>query len=116
VPLPAQLWVIFLAYALSLPIYVVHRLATLPREKRGRMLETKLYFFIFIPAIIALISSFLLNVRSSVYDFVSLRDRSSQVGLLWVMPSLLQMLRGSVILFTAILKVTYRKHPLLSHG
>lgn len=38
------------------------------------------------------------------------------VGLLWIPGSIWQMLRGSIVIFTAILSVTYRKKPLYSSG
>jgi drug/metabolite transporter (DMT)-like permease len=55
----------------------------------------KLYWIILIPAICDAIASFLMGV-----------------GLLWVSGSIWQMLRGSIILFTALLKVTYRRKKL----
>jgi len=59
----------------------------------------KLYWVIIIPALCDMLSTFMMNV-----------------GLLWIPGSIWQMLRGSIVIFTAILQVTYRKRRLYSSG
>ncbi|KAH3758412.1 solute carrier family 35 member F6 [Pelomyxa schiedti] len=65
------------------------------RQLEKFVITPKLYWVIIAPALCDMISTFMMNV-----------------GLLWVPASIWQMLRGSIIIFTAILRITYRKTKL----
>ena len=89
-------WAMFLGMTLCLVGFEVTRAIKKVRGKPTPHTPRKLYWAIAIPALCDMVASFLMGV-----------------GLLWIPGSVWQMLRGSIIIFTAILKVTYRKKRLL---
>ena len=89
-------WAMFLGMTLCLVGFEVTRAVMKAKGKPTPVTPRKLYWAILIPAMCDMIASFLMGV-----------------GLLWIPGSIWQMLRGSIIIFTAILKVTYRKKTLL---
>jgi hypothetical protein len=89
-------WAMFAGMTLCLFMYTTERLIT--RGVGMQKAPLKLYWIIAIPALLDTVSTFMMNV-----------------GLLWVSSSVWQMLRGSIIVFTAILKITYRKSRLHVH-
>eukprot|EP00727_Mastigamoeba_balamuthi_P012871 m51a1_g8206 putative integral membrane (376) ;mRNA; f:50511-52025 len=85
-------WAMFVGMMLCLATYALERCCT---QAPTPSAPAKLYWVIAIPAVLDLISTFMMNV-----------------GLLLLSSSIWQMLRGSIIVFTAILKVTYRRKRL----
>jgi len=90
-------WAMFLGMTLCLVGFFFIRIIQKGRGKAVAPIDKRLYLTLLIPATCDMIASFLMGV-----------------GLLWIPGSVWQMLRGSIIIFTAILKVFYRKKSLLS--
>ena len=90
--------IMFCGMLLLLPVYGVKQLVRVCVQHRPPLpVARKLWWAVLIVSALDLVSGFVMNV-----------------GLLWISSSVWQMLRGSVIIFTAILKVVYRKKRLLS--
>jgi len=89
-------WAMFLGMTCCLIGFFITRAVKKSRGQAIDVIKPKLYWALLIPATCDMIASFLMGV-----------------GLLWIPGSVWQMLRGSIIIFTAILKVTYRKKKLL---
>eukprot|EP00771_Trimastix_marina_P001178 gnl/Trimastix_PCT/2230.p1 GENE.gnl/Trimastix_PCT/2230~~gnl/Trimastix_PCT/2230.p1 ORF type:complete len:382 (+),score=130.09 gnl/Trimastix_PCT/2230:55-1200(+) len=101
-------WAMFVGMAMCFPVYWGQSCAN-RRKKALQELDdpdkvdepktsfTKLFWVVAIPGLCDLISTFLMNV-----------------GLLWIPASIWQMLRGSIVIFTAILTITYRRRKLSS--
>eukprot|EP00727_Mastigamoeba_balamuthi_P006612 m51a1_g2571 hypothetical protein (424) ;mRNA; r:377534-378949 len=90
-------WVMFLGMTLCLLTYQLERAWSRSVGREVQPTSPKLYWAIALPALCDMVSTFLINV-----------------GLLWISGSVWQMLRGSVIVFTAALKVLYRRKRLYS--
>jgi len=88
-------WAMFLGMSLCLVGFFIARAIKKSKGKTVEVIPKKLYAALLIPAVCDMIASFLMGV-----------------GLLWIPGSVWQMLRGSIIVFTALLKVFYRKKKL----
>jgi len=88
-------WSMFLGMTLCLVGFEVSRCIRKAMGKETEKTPRKLYWAIAVPALCDMIASFTMGV-----------------GLLWISGSVWQMLRGSIIIFTAFFKVTYRKKRL----
>lgn len=90
--------IMFCGMLLLLPVFGLKQLVRVCVQHRPPLpVAPKLWWAVLIVSALDLVSGFVMNV-----------------GLLWISSSVWQMLRGSVIIFTAILKVVYRKKRLLS--
>jgi len=88
-------WAMFLGMTLCLIGFFISRAIKKAQGKPVEVIPTKLYWALLIPATCDMVASYLMGV-----------------GLLWISSSIWQMLRGSILIFTAIFKVTYRKKKL----
>jgi len=89
-------WAMFLGMTMCLVGFFIIRVIQKGRGKSVPSIDKRLYWALLIPATCDMIASFLMGV-----------------GLLWISGSIWQMLRGSIIIFTALLKIFYRKKKLL---
>eukprot|EP01105_Mastigella_eilhardi_P026554 TRINITY_DN773_c0_g1_i1.p1 TRINITY_DN773_c0_g1~~TRINITY_DN773_c0_g1_i1.p1 ORF type:complete len:406 (+),score=128.09 TRINITY_DN773_c0_g1_i1:161-1378(+) len=92
-------WGMFVGMVLCLFVFYVEIWYNKYTGSQPPATSKKLYWVIAIPALCDLVSTFMMNV-----------------GLLWIPGSIWQMLRGSIVIFTAFITVTYRKRRLYSSG
>ena len=86
-------WSMFLGQTPCLVLFLLSHFSS-PVGERPQI-SRKLFVVILVPTICDLISTFMMFV-----------------GLLWISSSIWQMMRGSIILFTAALRICYRHKPL----